>query len=114
MADLYADENFPLQVLTELGKLGHDVLTAQQHGRAQKKVPDPQVLAEAIRLGRAVLTLNRWHFVKLHRTTPSHAGIIVCTRDDDIPAFVQRIHQAILAEEPLAGKLVRVNKPAKP
>jgi hypothetical protein len=34
-------------------------------------VPDPAVLAFAIGLGRAVLTENRKHFIKLHsRTQP--------------------------------------------
>jgi hypothetical protein len=33
---LYADENFPLRVVEELRRLGHDVLTASEDGRANQ------------------------------------------------------------------------------
>ena len=36
---LYADENFPLPVVEELRRLGHDVLTVQEDGR--QATPDP-------------------------------------------------------------------------
>lgn len=32
---LYADENFPLRVVEELRRLGHDVLTALQDGASE-------------------------------------------------------------------------------
>ncbi len=35
----YADENIPLTVVTELRNLGHDVLTALEDKRANKKFP---------------------------------------------------------------------------
>ncbi|HWX42816.1 MAG TPA: DUF5615 family PIN-like protein [Blastocatellia bacterium] len=41
---LYADENFPLRVVLELRRLGHDVLTAFEDGRANQAVPDEDVL----------------------------------------------------------------------
>lgn len=113
MARLYSDEDFPLEVVKELRRLGHDVRTAQEQGQANRKVPDHQVLAHAISLNRAVLTLNRRHYIRLHTRTAGHCGIIVCTKDDDLPAFVQRLHQAILAHDPLDDKLLRVNKPAR-
>jgi uncharacterized protein DUF5615 len=34
MARLYADENFPLPVVEELRRLGHDVLTIYETGQA--------------------------------------------------------------------------------
>ena len=114
MADLYADENFHIEVAKALRLLGHNVLTAQQAGQAHQRIPDPAVLAYAIRSGRAVLTQDRWHYIKLHTRTRPHCGIVVCTRDDDLAALTQRIHQALLAESPLDNKLVRVNKPAVP
>ena len=114
MAILYADENFPFAVVVELRALGHDVLTAHAAGQANQKIPDPAVLAFATARGRAVLTLNRGDYVKLHWRGRSHAGIIVCTDDADVVAFAQRIHQAILAESPLDNKLIRVNKPSTP
>ncbi len=114
MANLYADENFHARVVEELRQLGHDVRTAQQAGQAGRGVPDPDVLAFAVSDQRAVLTHNRRHFIRLHRSTPAHFGIVVCTDDDDFVAAARRIHQAILANAPLDNKLVRVNKPAKP
>jgi hypothetical protein len=62
---IYADENFPLPMVEELRRFGHDVLTAQEDGR--QSAPDPDVLARAHALGRAVLTHNRRHFERLHR-----------------------------------------------
>jgi hypothetical protein len=94
MDALYADENFPRAVVEELRRLGHDVLTALEAGQENQRVPDPDVLAFAITLGRAVLTLNRRHFVRLHRQVPYHCGIVVCTPDADTGALAQRIHQA--------------------
>ena len=83
MARLYANENFPLPAVQELRRLGHDVLTIQQTGRAEQAVPDEEVLAFAKTQSRAVITLNRKHFARLHRQQPDHSGIIVCTFDPD-------------------------------
>src|SRR5437667_11384080 len=105
MADLYADENFHYDVVQALRLLGNNVLIAQEAGQAYQRIPDPAVLAYAIRLGRAVLTHNRWDYIKLHTRTRQHCGIVVCTRDDDLAALAQRIHQALLAESPLDNKL---------
>lgn len=110
MARLYANENFPLPVVEELRQLGHDVLTIQDTGRAARAVPDEEVLAFAVRDQRAMLTLNRKHFVQLHRTRPDHSGIIVCTFDRDFIAQARRIDMAIKEDSALSGKLVRVNR----
>ena len=84
MASLYADENFDHQVVADLIARGHDVLTAQAAGNAYRGVDDPAVLAYAVANGRAVLTFNRRHFIRLHLRDPKHAGIIVCTDDHDL------------------------------
>lgn len=91
MARLYANENFPLPVVEELRRFGHDVLTIQDTGRAARAVPDDEVLAFAVHDQRAVITLNRKHFVQLHRNRSDHAGIIVCTFDRDFAAQARRI-----------------------
>jgi len=75
---LYGDENFPLPVIEELRRLGHDVVTIQDTGKGKQGVSDEAVLAFAIAEERAVLTINRKHFIRLHRLQPEHAGIIVC------------------------------------
>jgi predicted nuclease of predicted toxin-antitoxin system len=111
MARIYADENFPLPVVESLRQLGHDVLTMQEAGKAGQAVPDEDVLALAIAEGRAVLTLNRKHFVRLHHARPCHTGIIVCTFDPDFGGQAHRIHQAIESSD-LVGQLLRVNRPA--
>jgi hypothetical protein len=40
----YSNENFPLPVVEELRKLGHDVLTIQETGKADEACPDKEVL----------------------------------------------------------------------
>jgi hypothetical protein len=117
MALLYADENFDYPVVARLRILGHVVLTAQQAGQANQGIPDAQLLAFAVAQGRAVLTFNRRHFLRLHLRTisgGSHAGIIVCTNDRDVAALAQSIHQAIAALPSLANQLVRIRKLPSP
>jgi hypothetical protein len=111
MASLYSNENFPLPVVEELRRLGHDVLTIQETGKAGQRVSDEDVLTFAIEKGRAILTINRKHFIRLHKEHPHHAGIIVCTFDPDFIGQAGRIHTAIEAEAQLSGQLIRVNRP---
>jgi predicted nuclease of predicted toxin-antitoxin system len=112
MARLYADEQFPQEISARLRQMGHDVLTVQDAGNANLGIPDKQVLAFAIHDNRAVITLNRRDFIRLHRHTAEHFGIIVCTNDPDRIRMATRINEAIAAEEPLPGKLIRVVRPA--
>jgi hypothetical protein len=112
MASLYSNENFPLPVVLRLRALGHDVLTIQETGKADQAMADPDVLAFATKEGRAVLTLNRLHFIRLHRRSAGHSGIIVCTFDRDFEGQARRIHEGITARGNLDGQLVRVNRPA--
>jgi hypothetical protein len=111
MAQLYANENFPFPVVEELRRLGHDVLTIQETGAAGQATPDDQVLALATADNRAVLTLNRQHFIRLHKSSPKHGGIIACTFDPQFQDQASRIHAAIQPHPELAGKLIRVNRP---
>lgn len=114
MARLYADESFDGPVVRHLRTLGHDVLTAHEDGRANQKIPDPDVLARATALDRAVLTNDRDDYHKLHRAMPAHAGIITCSRDLDFAAVADRVHAAISALPTLAGALVKVVCPNAP
>ena len=113
MARLYANENFPLPVVEELRRLGHDVQTVQEIGKGNQAVPDEEVLAFAVSENCAVLTLNRKHFVRLHNAQSDHSGIIVCTFDPDFIGQASRIHSAIESQQYLDGQLIRVNRPAK-
>ncbi|HMV48378.1 MAG TPA: DUF5615 family PIN-like protein [Blastocatellia bacterium] len=111
MARLYANENFPFPAVEELRRLGHDVLTVHETGKANREIPDDEVLAFACAENRAVLTINRKDFIRLHKLTPNHFGIIVCTFDPDFSRQAARIHQAIESVEPLMKQLIRVNRP---
>ena len=75
MIKLYADEQFPLPVVKILRNLGYDILTVQDAGKADQKIPDPQVLVYATSLNRAVLTMNRRDFIRLHTQIPQHQAI---------------------------------------
>jgi predicted nuclease of predicted toxin-antitoxin system len=111
MARLYSNENFPLPVVKELRRLGHDVVTIQETGKASQEFPDEAVLSYASADNRTVLTINRRHFIRLHKASSEHKGIIVCTADLDFTGQANRIHKAIESLDTLAGKLVRVNRP---
>ena len=111
MARFYANENFPYAVVRQLRSLGHDVLTVAEAGNAGQRIPDAEVLAYAIQSERAVLTINRRDFIRLHRQGISHAGIIACTQDADVAGQAQRIHAVVTAAGPLANSLLRVVRP---
>lgn len=108
---LYADENFSFPVVEILRQLGHDVLTAQQDGRMA--TPDPDILARAHALGRAVLTHNRRHFERLDRQGAAHSGILSAKQDPNHPALAARVHAALVGRSP--GRwCIRVNRPPSP
>jgi predicted nuclease of predicted toxin-antitoxin system len=109
---LYADEQYPYPVVKSLLELGYDVLTVQEAGKANQRIPDDEVLAFATDDSRAVITQNRKDFIKLHRLQPNHGGIVVCTDDRDWDALAKRVHVALLEEESLQGKLIRIVKPS--
>ena len=111
MARLYSNENFPFPVVEELRRLGHDVLTVLETGHAGQAWPDEQVLAFATSEQRALLTLNRKHFFRLHALEPNHSGIIACTFDANFLALAARIDAAIASTNSLGGQVLRINRP---
>ena len=113
MARLYANENFPFLVVAELRQLGHDIVTVAETGHANKAIPDAEILEFAVSNERAVLTLNRRHFVRLHAAWPNHNGIVVCTVDADFAGQARRIHEALTSHIDLSGILLRVNRPSR-
>jgi predicted nuclease of predicted toxin-antitoxin system len=110
VAALYVDECFPLAVVEALRRLGHDVLTAKEAGQANQRITDEAVIAFASRLGRSLLTLNRWDFVALHARDPRHRGIIACSPDPDVERQAAAIDSALHEVGSVEGKLVRVNR----
>jgi predicted nuclease of predicted toxin-antitoxin system len=111
MARFYADEQFPFPVVELLRSLGHDVLTVQEAGNADQRIPDDEVLAFAISQERAILTINRDDFIRLHRRNDDHCGIVVCSNNRNWEQFAARIDGAIKAEASLPRKLIRVVRP---
>jgi len=105
------NENFPLPVVERLRQLGHEITTVQETGKGSQQMPDDVVLHMATADGRAVLTLNRKHFIHLHKASPQHAGIIACTFDGDFKALAYRVHAGIESQSNLSGKLIRVDRP---
>ena len=114
MARLYSNENFPLDIAKELRKLGHDVLTSYEAKKANQGISDPEVLAFATSQNRAIITLNREDFLKLHRSGISHAGIIICKDDRDYVGQAQIAHAYLLGQDDLRNRLVRVKKQNQP
>lgn len=110
MALLYSNENFPRPVVQELRRFGHDVLTVQEAAQDNRAIPDEEVLAFAHAQGRAVLTINRKDFLRLHLQSNRHSGIILCTADSDFAGQARRIHNAVDPLTPLTGQLLRVNR----
>ncbi len=110
---LYANENFPIQVVRELRRLGYDVLTSQEAGKANRAIPDEDVLSFASEQGRALLTINKHDFLRLHRRNPNHAGMILCSQDPDVLGQAERIQRAIQEAGDLQGRELRINRPEK-
>ena len=112
MVELYVDEDFSYPVVQRLRQLGHDMLTAHEAGQAGQGIEDATILAFATATGRAVWTFNRRPCIRLYTAVSLHAGIIVCTRDDDIVALADRIHQQLQSTATLQNRLLRINRPS--
>ena len=111
MARFFADENLPFPVVEALRRMGHDVVTVADAGNAGQALTDKAILQLAGADQRTVVTLNRRHVVRLHTAEPNHAGIIVCSLDLDFEGQAARIDQAVVTQESIAGRLIRVNRP---
>jgi predicted nuclease of predicted toxin-antitoxin system len=112
VARLYSNENLPRQVVEALRRCGHDVLTTQETGQANRATPDGEVLNFATSQGRVVVTFNRRHFIGLHEKSAGHSGIIVCTYDPDFEALAARIDSALASSGAWDGLLARIIRPS--
>jgi predicted nuclease of predicted toxin-antitoxin system len=114
MARFYADEQFPKAATNYLRLLGHDVLTVQEAGNANQKIPDDRVLAYATDHERAVLTINRQDFIRLHKEQIDRCGIVACTENRDYQRLAAKIDEAVCSVDSLNGQLLRITRDAKP
>jgi hypothetical protein len=79
-------------------------------GQADKAIPDEDVLAFAVAEQRAVLTINRKDFIRLHLQNECHFGIIVCTFNADFLAQVKQIDAALEQISEPSNQLIRINR----
>lgn len=110
MFRFYANENLSSVLGNELRRLGHDVLTSYDAGNANQRIPDDLVLAAAAADDRCVVTFNRDDFVALHRSGVAHEGIVVCQDDRDHQGQALALHECLITQETLQGRLIRVLK----
>jgi predicted nuclease of predicted toxin-antitoxin system len=106
----YSNENFPLMVVKYLRELGHDVLTTLDAGQANQGISDEDVLAYSVENKRAVITLNRKDFIKLHKLKDEHCGIVVCKVDSNYEEMAKRIHKELEDIETIDKLLIRINR----
>jgi hypothetical protein len=90
--------------------MGHDVVTMIDAGKTGQALTDKAVLELAGAGQRAVVTLNRRHFVRLHAVEANHAGIIVCSLDLDFNGQAARIDRAIATHPSMVSRLIRVKR----
>lgn len=109
---LLADENFDFPVVAELKNLGYDIVTLVDLNLANRSLPDGEVLQIAVQLDRALITINRRDFIRLHRLDDNHAGIVVCTRNADVTEFANSVHQALRDITDFRKRLIRVYRPS--
>lgn len=110
MARLLADEDFPMPVVKKLRQLGHDVWSVVESDKAGTRWPDEEVFHEAQRQGRVLLTMNRRHFLTLHRSHPRHNGMMLCTQNPDSERFANCVHEALLRSAP-QDQCLRIYRP---
>lgn len=115
MARFCSNENIAFQVVVELRRLGHDVLTSLDADRANSAVPDSELLAFAAADRGILLSHKRRDFLQLHRHREKpHAGMVLCTFDPDFVGQAQRIHAEVASGTDITNELIRVNRPNQP
>lgn len=86
---LYLDEHVPKELAPHLRRLGYDVLTTAEAGRASQMIEDEDQLAFAARTGRVILSFNHLDFAPLDAEWKAegreHAGIMLSPKLDASP-----------------------------
>jgi len=97
VARIYSNENIPIQVVAELRRLGHDVLTSWEAGR---QTPPCRIWKFWLRGGRRPdFVVTQPPSLPRSPSTPNmdHAGIVLCTFDPKSSQLAQRIDAAYWA-----------------
>ncbi len=109
----YSNENFVLDMVEMLRRLGHTVITSYDAGQANQSIPDNEVLYFATRNNLAVITFNRDDFIELHNNGIQHSGIIICKTDRDYQGQVNFLDEYLQNQESLINRLIRIKKQQK-
>ena len=107
---LFADENFPFPTVIHLREKGYNILTLQDIRQDGIGLSDEKILQIARHHQRAILTINRKDFIRLHKDNSSHYGIIVCKLDIDFSRLAKNIDMEIKDMSSLVGVLVKINR----
>ena len=114
MARFYTDEDVPHGVVEALRRLGHDVLTCEEAGRANRRIEDSVVLADATGMSRIMVTRNRDDFERLHIGGQFHCGLVLCFFDPDTSRQAHIIDSQVEGQPHGAPWLVKVNRGTPP
>lgn len=109
----YSNENFALEMVKLLRKLGHGVITSYDAGQANQGIPDNEVLNYATRNNLAVITFNRDDFIELHNAEIQHSGIVICKTDRDYQGQINFLHEYLQNQDSLLDRLLRIKKQQK-
>jgi len=107
---LLGDEDFNHKVLKGLADASYDVTSIRDLGLDRQWFSDEDVLKTAIELGRIVLTHNKRDFIRLHRKTNQHPGIITCYQTSDHDTLTGKILQLLEEVDSFENNLFRIYK----
>jgi len=93
---LLADENFPLKAVTALREHGHDVVWVKENSPS---VEDEEVLAQAVRESRVLLTLDKdFGELAIGSGLPAHCGVVLF-RVSPIPGRIADLAVRVVQRE---------------
>jgi len=108
VAKLVARDDFPLSVIEELRRFGHDVVTVPDDGAARgmplSLSPAPPRSPDARR--RIWLSLDPDRSADAHRAAPDHSGIVAVKPGKNYAGLAQRIHDTLKAHARISRQLI--------
>jgi hypothetical protein len=113
MAKLIARDDFPLPVIEELRRFGHDVVTVPS-GALRSAPLDPAAPLRSPDARRRIwLSLDPDQSASAHRAAPGHSGIVSVKPGKNYAGLAQRIHDALKAHARISRQLILVDGEAE-
>jgi hypothetical protein len=109
----YSNDNFVLDMVKILRKLGHTVITSYDAEQANQGISDDKVINYATQNNLAVITFNRDDFIELHNHNIQHSGIVICKTDRDYQGQINFLHEYLQTQNSLLNRLIRIKKQQK-